>query len=72
MLPAWIGTIMDDRVPPAVDGSFSTLSSTLLSMMIARSYDKAVIPLVVAMIALTGVTIIIVRWVNPQRKCFTK
>jgi DHA1 family bicyclomycin/chloramphenicol resistance-like MFS transporter len=56
----------------AVVGSFSTFISTLLGMMIGRFYDGTVIPLIVAMTVLTGATIIVVRWVNPQSKAMNK
>jgi DHA1 family bicyclomycin/chloramphenicol resistance-like MFS transporter len=46
----------------AVIGSLSTLISMLLGTLIGRSYNGTVLPLVVGMTALSGITIFIIRW----------
>ena len=48
----------------AVVGSLSTLISMLLGMLIGRSYDGTILPLVVGMTILTGTSIFIVRWAS--------
>jgi DHA1 family bicyclomycin/chloramphenicol resistance-like MFS transporter len=46
----------------AVVGSLSTLIAMLLGMLIGRSYDGTVLPLVIGMAVLTGLSIFVVRW----------
>jgi DHA1 family bicyclomycin/chloramphenicol resistance-like MFS transporter len=46
----------------AVVGSLSTLISMLLGMLIGRSYNGTVIPLVAGMAILTGISIFVIRW----------
>jgi DHA1 family bicyclomycin/chloramphenicol resistance-like MFS transporter len=50
----------------AVVGSFSTLISMLLGTAIGRSYDGTILPLVIGMAILTGISILIVRWVASE------
>lgn len=46
----------------AVVGSFATLVSMLLGTLVGRSYDGTILPLVVGMTILSGVSIFVVRW----------
>jgi len=46
----------------ALVGSLSTLISMLLGMVIGRSYNGTVLPLVVGMTILTGISIFVIRW----------
>ena len=46
----------------AVVGSLSTLMSMLLGMLIGRSYNGTVLPLVIGMTILTGISIFVIRW----------
>jgi len=46
----------------AVVGSFSTLVSMLLGTLIGRNYNGTILPLVVGMAVLSGITIFINRW----------
>jgi DHA1 family bicyclomycin/chloramphenicol resistance-like MFS transporter len=46
----------------AVVGSISTLISMLLGMVIGRSYDGTVLPLIIGITILTGISIFVVRW----------
>lgn len=48
----------------AVVGSLSTLISMLLGMVIGRSYDGTILPLVVGITVLSGSTIFAVRWIT--------
>jgi DHA1 family bicyclomycin/chloramphenicol resistance-like MFS transporter len=50
----------------ALVGSLSTLISMLLGTAIGRSYDGTILPLVVGMAILTGISIFIVRWVASE------
>jgi DHA1 family bicyclomycin/chloramphenicol resistance-like MFS transporter len=50
----------------AVVGSVSTLISMLLGMLIGQSYNGTVIPLVLGMTLLSGISIFIVNWSSPQ------
>jgi DHA1 family bicyclomycin/chloramphenicol resistance-like MFS transporter len=49
-------------VGAAIVGSLSTLISTLLGTVIGQSYNGTVLPLVIGMALLTGVSIFIIRW----------
>ena len=49
-------------VGAAVVGSLSTLISTFLGTIIGRSYNGTVLPLVIGMALLTGISIFIIRW----------
>jgi len=46
----------------AVVGSLSTLISMLLGMLIGQSYNGTVLPLVIGMTVLSGITVFVVRW----------
>jgi DHA1 family bicyclomycin/chloramphenicol resistance-like MFS transporter len=46
----------------AVVGSLSTLISMLLGMLIGRSYNGTVLPLVIGMVVLTGISIFGICW----------
>jgi DHA1 family bicyclomycin/chloramphenicol resistance-like MFS transporter len=46
----------------AAVGSVSTLISMLLGMLIGRSYDGTVLPLVVGTTILAGISIFVIRW----------
>ena len=48
----------------AVVGSLSTLISVLLGTMIGRSYNGTILPLVAGIGILTGLALIVVRWVE--------
>jgi DHA1 family bicyclomycin/chloramphenicol resistance-like MFS transporter len=50
----------------AVVGSISTLISMLLGMAIGQSYNGTIIPLVIGMTILTGLSIFVVRWSSSQ------
>jgi DHA1 family bicyclomycin/chloramphenicol resistance-like MFS transporter len=50
----------------AVVGSVSTLISMLLGMLIGQSYNGTVIPLVLGMTLLSGISIFIVNWSSTQ------
>ena len=54
-------------VGAAVVGSLSTLISTLLGTMIGQSYNGTVLPLVIGMALLTGISIFIVRWTTSSK-----
>jgi len=47
----------------AVVGSITTLISMLLGTVIGRSYNGTILPLVIGMVVLTGISIFVVRWV---------
>jgi DHA1 family bicyclomycin/chloramphenicol resistance-like MFS transporter len=49
-------------VGSGVIGSFSTLLSTLLGTIIGLAYNGTILPLVIGMVVLTGVSIFITRW----------
>jgi DHA1 family bicyclomycin/chloramphenicol resistance-like MFS transporter len=53
-------------VGAAVVGSITTLISMLLGIMIGRSYNGTVLPLVIGMVILTAISIFIVRWVESK------
>jgi DHA1 family bicyclomycin/chloramphenicol resistance-like MFS transporter len=46
----------------AIVGSFSTLISMLLGTMIGQSYNGTVIPLIVGLLVLSGLSIFVVHW----------
>ena len=50
----------------AVVGSLSTLISMVLGTMIGRSYDGTILPLVVSIAILTGLSIFVVRWTESE------
>jgi DHA1 family bicyclomycin/chloramphenicol resistance-like MFS transporter len=50
----------------AVVGALSTLVSMLLGMAIGRGYDGTILPLVIGMTVLTGISILIVRWAESE------
>jgi MFS transporter, DHA1 family, multidrug resistance protein len=50
----------------AVVGSLSTLISMVLGTMIGRSYNGTVLPLVIGMAVLTGVSIFVARWAESK------
>lgn len=50
----------------AVVGSLSTLISMLLGMLIGQSYNGTILPLVLGMTLLSGISIFIVRWASSQ------
>jgi DHA1 family bicyclomycin/chloramphenicol resistance-like MFS transporter len=54
-------------VGAAVVGSLSTLISTLLGTVIGQSYNGTVLPLVIGMALLTGVSIFIIRWATSSK-----
>jgi DHA1 family bicyclomycin/chloramphenicol resistance-like MFS transporter len=54
-------------VGAAVVGSLSTLISTLLGMVIGQSYNGTILPLVIGMALLTGVSIFIIRWATSSK-----
>lgn len=54
-------------VGAAVVGSLSTLISTLLGTMIGQSYNGTILPLVIGMALLTGISIIIIRWITSSK-----
>jgi DHA1 family bicyclomycin/chloramphenicol resistance-like MFS transporter len=54
-------------VGSAVVGSLSTLISTLLGTVIGQSYDGTILPLVIGMALLTGVSIFVIRWTTSSR-----
>jgi DHA1 family bicyclomycin/chloramphenicol resistance-like MFS transporter len=54
-------------VGAGVVGSLSTLLSTLLGTMIGRSYNGTVLPLVIGMAILIGISILIVRWTTSSK-----
>jgi DHA1 family bicyclomycin/chloramphenicol resistance-like MFS transporter len=54
-------------VGAAVVGSLSTLISTLLGMVIGHSYNGTILPLVIGMALLTGVSIFIIRWATSSK-----
>jgi DHA1 family bicyclomycin/chloramphenicol resistance-like MFS transporter len=53
-------------VGAAVVGSMTTLISMLLGIVIGRSYNGTILPLVTGMVILTGISIFIVRWVESK------
>ena len=48
----------------AVVGSLSTLISVMLGTMIGRSYNGTILPLVAGIAILTGLALVVVRWVE--------
>lgn len=50
----------------AVVGSLSTLISMLLGTVIGQNYNGTIIPLVIGLAVLTGLSIIIVRWTEAE------
>lgn len=50
----------------AVVGSFATLISMLLGTMIGRSYNGTILPLILGMTVLSGISIIVVRWASSE------
>jgi DHA1 family bicyclomycin/chloramphenicol resistance-like MFS transporter len=50
----------------AVVGAFSTLISMLLGTMIGRSYNETVLPLVVGMTVLSGISLFVIRWAESK------
>lgn len=50
----------------AVVGSLSTLISMVLGTMIGRSYNGSILPLVTSIAILTGLSIFVVRWTEPD------
>jgi len=50
----------------AVIGSFSTLISMLLGTLIGRSYNGTILPLVLGMTLLSGITIFVIRWATSE------
>ena len=50
----------------AVVGSFSTLISMLLGTLIGRSYNGTILPLVLGMTILSGITIFVIRWATSK------
>jgi DHA1 family bicyclomycin/chloramphenicol resistance-like MFS transporter len=53
-------------VGAAVVGSFSTLISMLLGTLIGHSYDGTVLPLIVGMTVLTGISMFVIRWAKSE------
>lgn len=54
-------------VGAAIVGSLSTLISTLLGTIIGQSYNGTILPLVIGMALLTGVSIFIIRWTTSSK-----
>jgi MFS transporter, DHA1 family, multidrug resistance protein len=54
-------------VGAAIVGSLSTLISTLLGTVIGQSYNGTILPLVIGMALLTGVSIFIIRWATSSK-----
>lgn len=50
----------------AVVGSITTLLSMLLGTLIGRSYNGTILPLVIGMTVLTGISIFVVRWAESK------
>ncbi|MGD8402600.1 MAG: multidrug effflux MFS transporter [Anaerolineales bacterium] len=50
----------------AVIGSITTLISMLLGTLIGRSYNGTILPLVIGMAVLTGVSVFVVRWAESK------
>jgi DHA1 family bicyclomycin/chloramphenicol resistance-like MFS transporter len=50
----------------AVVGSISTLISMLLGILIGQNYNGTVLPLVIGMTVLSGITMFVVRWVASE------
>lgn len=48
----------------AIVGSLSTLLSMLLGMLVGRSYDGTILPLIIAITCLSGISIILIRWAS--------
>lgn len=48
----------------AIVGSLSTLIGILMGMIIGQSYNGTILPLVVGMVILTGMSLIVVHWVE--------
>jgi DHA1 family bicyclomycin/chloramphenicol resistance-like MFS transporter len=46
----------------AVVGSLSTLISMMLGTVVGQNYNGTIIPLVIGLAVLTGLSIIVVRW----------
>ncbi len=55
----------------AVVGSLSTLISMLLGIVIGRSYDGTILPLVAGMTILTGISIFVIRWATSDKNLVT-
>jgi DHA1 family bicyclomycin/chloramphenicol resistance-like MFS transporter len=51
----------------AVVGSLSTLLSMVIGTMIGRGYNGTILPLVASIAALTGVSILVVRWTESNQ-----
>jgi len=51
----------------AVVGSLSTLISIPLGTLIGRSYNGTIIPLLIGITVLSGLSLIVIRWVNKKR-----
>jgi DHA1 family bicyclomycin/chloramphenicol resistance-like MFS transporter len=51
----------------AVVGALSTLISVLLGTLIGQSYNGTIIPLVVGLIVLSGLSLVVVRWADSSR-----
>jgi DHA1 family bicyclomycin/chloramphenicol resistance-like MFS transporter len=51
----------------AVVGALSTLISTLLGMMIGRSYDGTILPFMIGITVLSGIAIFVFRWATSKR-----
>jgi MFS transporter, DHA1 family, multidrug resistance protein len=54
-------------VGAAIVGSLSTLISTLLGTVIGQSYNGTILPLVIGMALLTGISIFIMRWATSSK-----
>ena len=50
----------------AIVGSLSTLLSMPLGTIIGQSYNGTIIPLLIGMAVLTGLAILVVRWVEAE------
>ena len=50
----------------AIVGSFATLISMLLGTLIGRSYNGTILPLVLGMTVLSGITIFVIRWATSK------
>lgn len=50
----------------AVIGSFATLISMLLGTLLGRSYNGTILPLVIGMTVLCGISIFVVRWASSE------
>ena len=52
----------------AVVGSLSTLISVMLGTMIGRSYNGTILPLIAGIAILSGLSLVVVRWVEATPK----